>query len=239
MIKKMTFFTSILIPSTIFLAGFSTYAIAAVSSCTGNLCNATMCDSNPCKNGATCLDHNSSFSCVCKPDLTGRLCELHHNRCDSTPCQNGGTCTNGVDAFTCTCARGFTGETCGKRTGDCPDPPSIVNGTVRLRNSYGFYTCNRGYKTLIMIGSRIIRCVNGKWNGKPPTCQSGVRRSLCKRPDGIRQGYFEPQKDEFTVGSIVKYVCNGKYRLRGNAELMCTKDGKWSPTKLPRCTKSN
>lgn len=148
-----------------------------VSSCTGNLCNATMCDSNPCKNGATCLDHNSSFSCVCKPDLTGRLCELHHNRCDSTPCQNGGTCTNGIDAFTCTCARGFTGETCGKRTGDCPDPPSIVNGTVRLRNSYGFYTCNRGYKTLIMIGSRIIRCVNGKWNGKPPTCQSG---ELCK-----------------------------------------------------------
>lgn len=68
---------------------------------------------------------------------------------------------------------------------------------------------------------------------------TGVRRSLCKRPDGIRQGYFEPQKDEFTVGSIVKYVCNGKYRLRGNAELMCTKDGKWSPTKLPRCTKSN
>ena len=145
-----------------------------VSSCTGNLCNVTNCDSNPCKNGATCLDHNSSFTCVCKPGLTGRLCELHHNPCESTPCQNGGTCTNGVDAFTCTCASGFTGETCGKRTGDCTNPPSIGNGGVRVRNSYGFYTCNKGYKT---IGIRVITCVNGKWIGKPPTCQSG---ELCK-----------------------------------------------------------
>ena len=141
-----------------------------VSSCTGNLCNVTNCDSNPCKNGATCLDHNSNFSCLCKPGLTGRLCELHQNRCESTPCQNGGTCTNGVDAFMCTCARRFTGETCEKRTGECTDPPSIVNGRVRSRNSYGFYTCNSGYKT---IGIRMIRCVNGRWIGKPPTCQLG------------------------------------------------------------------
>lgn len=147
-----------------------------VSSCTGNLCNATNCDSNPCKNGATCLDHISSFSCVCKPGLTGRLCELHPNRCESIPCQNGGTCTNGVDAFTCTCARGFNGETCEKRTGDCTDPPSIVNGIVRLRNSYGFYKCNRGYKT---IGIRVIKCVNGKWIGKPPTCQLGEQFKIA------------------------------------------------------------
>lgn len=233
MIKRMTFFTSTLI-LTIFLVGFSTYTFAAVSSCTGNLCNATNCDSNPCKNGATCLDHNSNFSCLCKPGLTGRLCELHQNRCESTPCQNGGTCTNGVDAFTCTCARGFTGETCEKRTGDCTDPPSIVNGRVRSRNSYGFYTCNSGYKT---IGIRIIRCVNGRWIGKPPTCQLGVRRPLCKRPGDIRQGAFTPQRDEFTVDSTVTYFCNDKYRLRGNSELTCSKDGKWSPTQLPRCTK--
>ena len=141
-----------------------------VPSCTGNLCNATICDSNPCKNGATCLENIGNFSCVCKPGLTGRLCELYLNRCESTPCQNGGTCSNGVDAFTCTCAQGFTGETCDKRTGDCTDPPSIANGRVSLRNSYGIYTCNSGYK---IIGFRLIRCDNGRWKGNPPTCQSG------------------------------------------------------------------
>lgn len=141
-----------------------------VPSCTGNLCNATICVSNPCKNGAQCVDHISGFSCVCKPGLTGQLCESHYNRCDSTPCQNGGTCTNGVDTFTCTCARGFIGDTCENRSRDCTDPPSIANGRVRSTKSYGIYTCNSGYKT---IGLRFIRCVNGRWIGKTPTCQSG------------------------------------------------------------------
>ena len=68
---------------------------------------------------------------------------------------------------------------------------------------------------------------------------TGAKRPLCKRPGDIRQGVFMPQEDEFTVGSIVKYVCKDKYRLRGNAELKCNKDGTWSPTQLPRCTKSN
>ena len=141
-----------------------------VPSCTGNPCNATACVPNPCKNGAQCMDHISGFSCVCKPGLTGQLCESHYNHCDSTPCQNGGTCTNGVDTFTCTCARGFTGDICEKRSRDCADPPSIANGRVRSTKSYGLYTCNSGYKT---IGLRFIRCVNGRWIGKPPTCQSG------------------------------------------------------------------
>ena len=68
---------------------------------------------------------------------------------------------------------------------------------------------------------------------------TGVRRPLCKRPSDIRQGAFTPQRDKFTVDSTVTYVCNDKYRLRGNSELTCSKNGKWSPTQLPRCTKSN
>ena len=141
-----------------------------VPSCTGDLCDATNCTSNPCKNGSQCVDHPSGFSCVCKPGLIGKLCDVDYNECESAPCQNGATCTNGINSFTCTCARGFTGTTCERRTGDCPDPPSVANGRVLSKGKYAAYTCNRGYKT---IGLRFLRCHKGKWIGRPPTCQFG------------------------------------------------------------------
>ena len=34
------------------------------------------CDSGPCLNGATCVDHNGSFTCTCSSDFTGPRCEV-------------------------------------------------------------------------------------------------------------------------------------------------------------------
>lgn len=34
------------------------------------------CASNPCKNGATCVDHFGRFECVCNVGDSGALCEL-------------------------------------------------------------------------------------------------------------------------------------------------------------------
>lgn len=33
------------------------------------------CASNPCQNGATCIDGINSFTCKCVPGYTGKLCE--------------------------------------------------------------------------------------------------------------------------------------------------------------------
>ena len=33
------------------------------------------CESNPCLNGATCLDRLNHFQCECMPGYSGRLCE--------------------------------------------------------------------------------------------------------------------------------------------------------------------
>lgn len=43
------------------------------------------CHSNPCLNGATCLDGVNSFTCLCLPSYSGELCEqgqlyLRHNK---------------------------------------------------------------------------------------------------------------------------------------------------------------
>lgn len=33
------------------------------------------CQSNPCRNGATCIDGFNTFTCLCLPSYVGALCE--------------------------------------------------------------------------------------------------------------------------------------------------------------------
>lgn len=40
------------------------------------------CNSNPCLNGATCIDKIASFTCSCPIGLTGKLCETNINDCE-------------------------------------------------------------------------------------------------------------------------------------------------------------
>ncbi|XP_076842699.1 versican core protein isoform X2 [Brachyhypopomus gauderio] len=40
------------------------------------------CQSNPCRNGATCVDGANSFTCLCLPSYSGDLCEQDTESCD-------------------------------------------------------------------------------------------------------------------------------------------------------------
>lgn len=122
-----------------------------------------------------------------------------------------------------------------KRSKNCTNPPGIANGKVRIiRKTHAIYSCNPGYKT---IGILLIRCINSKWTGNPPTCQRDSTPLSCKTPRRIRNGDFEPHKDDYLVGTTVKYSCDDNYRLRGSAKVTCTNEKSWSPKKLPRCIK--
>ena len=39
------------------------------------------CDSNPCQNGASCVDEVNRHSCVCKPGFVGTHCETGMSFC--------------------------------------------------------------------------------------------------------------------------------------------------------------
>lgn len=66
--------------------------------------------------------------------------------------------------------------------------------------------------------------LGGEWNGKPPVCRF-VDCGTPVRPD---RGSIQLVNGTTTVGSKVKYQCDDDYWLVGAADLICTKDGKWS-----------
>lgn len=63
------------------------------------------CSSQPCLNGAECVDDASiaSYKCLCKTGYGGRYCENQIDYCASNPCQNGGKCLSYTGGYTCMC----------------------------------------------------------------------------------------------------------------------------------------
>lgn len=97
------------------------------------------CASNPCRNGATCVDILNGFSCSCATGYTGARCQTNIDECSPNPCQNSGVCTDGVGSFTCTCSGGFSGNICQNFPPQCPTS-QCQNGATCIEG-LGSYTC--------------------------------------------------------------------------------------------------
>ncbi|MEQ2205457.1 hypothetical protein XENOCAPTIV_030260 [Xenoophorus captivus] len=74
--------------------------------------NINDCESNPCRNGGTCIDKVSVYQCICADGWEGDHCEISESQCDEATCNNGGTCHDEGDAFQCICSSGWEGTTC-------------------------------------------------------------------------------------------------------------------------------
>ena len=70
------------------------------------------CSSDPCLNGATCLEETNNYVCICQFGYEGDRCETYINFCDSTPCENGATCEDFIGGYQCVCVQGYEGENC-------------------------------------------------------------------------------------------------------------------------------
>eukprot|EP00794_Sanderia_malayensis_P007132 gene7132-7937_t len=157
----------------------------ASSQCT----NINECSSNPCNNGATCVDGVNGFTCQCKPGFLGRTCEQEKDECASNPCFGEAHCMDLVNAFECVCPLGFKGRYCEDRVAECTQGKCRNGGTCKDTPDGFACTCAAGFTGLLC--ERTVNecgsspCKNGaacidSTNGFTCRCRPGFSGDLCE-----------------------------------------------------------
>uniref|UniRef100_A0A914XYG1 Uncharacterized protein n=1 Tax=Panagrolaimus superbus TaxID=310955 RepID=A0A914XYG1_9BILA len=97
---------------------------------------------NPCKNGASCIDHFYLKECRCSAGFEGEFCERNKDECAGhESCGKNGKCVDGIGDFICQCMPGFVGEKCETALDLCRQNP-CQNGGKCESLSNGTYACN-------------------------------------------------------------------------------------------------
>lgn len=89
------------------------------------------CETNPCKNGATCKQYVNSYTCNCPQGFSGPTCDINDNDCTASSCMNGGTCIDGINNYTCICPSGYEGLNCQIRIDECDSNPCLNGATCQ------------------------------------------------------------------------------------------------------------
>ncbi|XP_078574737.1 receptor-type tyrosine-protein phosphatase S-like isoform X4 [Branchiostoma floridae x Branchiostoma japonicum] len=112
---------------------------------TGQSCQEDVdeCMSQPCNNGAACVNTppagSATYTCNCTPGWTGANCDQDVDECQSNPC-TGGTCVARQNGYMCTCSDGNIGAHCDI------DPAVLVPGNLEAFTASSF--CGKGRLTL-------------------------------------------------------------------------------------------
>ena len=109
------------------------------------------CASNPCKNGAQCLDYVNEFTCLCLPGWTGKTCDVDINKCSSNPCKNKGQCVNELNGYRCKRKPAFNGTNC---------EINIEDSSANPNPSQNGATCSDGLMPLILALVPVATVVN-------------------------------------------------------------------------------
>jgi len=148
------------------------------------------CESDPCKNGAPCIDGLLEYRCECPTGTYGDPnCDYQVDECSSTPCSENGKCENDVngevwlDYYHCVCDDGFYGLHCENNINECASYPCAHKNKgyytqwdcVDGKNSYKC-ECNQDWRGE-NCDINIEECAAGSWKCD---CKTGGSRQLCK-----------------------------------------------------------
>ncbi|KAG7461968.1 hypothetical protein MATL_G00196770 [Megalops atlanticus] len=106
----------------------------------------------------------------------------------------------------------------------CNEPPFVENADVTVTGktylSVASYTCREGYR---LQGPAKVSCeASGQWSDPVPLCAT----VNCGDPPALRDAMTAGVN--FTLGSLVRYVCKEGYTLIGPETRECLSSGKWS-----------
>nr|XP_019544869.2 protein eyes shut [Aedes albopictus] len=76
-------------------------------------CGTKECHRHACQNNGACLQHGSTFTCICQEDWNGLLCSQKTNPCDeSNKCSVDSSCFPLITGYECDCPFGKIGKRC-------------------------------------------------------------------------------------------------------------------------------
>ena len=109
----------------------------------GNDCldDVNECQSNRCRNGASCMNTMGSYQCQCSAGYQGNDCSEDVDECQSNPCMNRATCSNTMGSYECQCSAGYQGDACTEDVDECALADGICLANYNCSNTLGSYTC--------------------------------------------------------------------------------------------------
>uniref|UniRef100_A0A3B4ZRG2 Delta-like protein n=1 Tax=Stegastes partitus TaxID=144197 RepID=A0A3B4ZRG2_9TELE len=128
--------------------------------------NINDCESNPCRNGGTCIDKVSVYECICGGGWEGDHCEINIDDCGTNPCHNGGTCRDLVTDFFCECKNGWKGKTCHSRESQCDEATCNNGGTCHDEGDTFQCKCSPGWEGTTCNIAKNSSCL-------PNPCENG------------------------------------------------------------------
>ncbi|XP_070687645.1 aggrecan core protein-like [Pempheris klunzingeri] len=224
-----------------------------------------VCHSNPCANGATCVESADSYKCLCLPSYGGEHCEIDEQQCE-----------DGWTKFQGNCYLHFSDREmwldAEQRCRDLsahlvsiitPEEQDFVNSNAQdyqwiglndktVENDFRWTDgtplqyenwrpnqpdnyFSSGEDCVVMIWHE-----NGQWNDVP--CNYHLPFT-CKKgpvscgvpPEVANAHMFGNRREEYPVNAIIRYQCNPGFTQRHPPTVRCRADGQWEKPQV-ECT---